>query len=281
MKPLSFLFFMFFCFTLNAQNPIFYSEVYTPFTNNCASFGSWNFIGGQAVARTQGIDESTLNLLAEIRYKVIRRTEQHPAIHFGGGFNAVFDHFYSVKTQMISVPLNAQIEFEKSTFSAGLAPGFFKRDLSLVGGTSTTLFDLGLGVFWYGREFYIGLGATHLPALFANGEIYQPIAELQAAYKFKVGKGRIMPMLRYVQQGGFTNAQCMLFYESKKQLFSVGAGVNLRSSFIAAAHFQWQNIRFGYAFNYYSGYLSNVLTSGHEIRLGYAIGKKYLSGDSK
>lgn len=281
---------------INAQqDPLFSSDVFTPIYNNPASVGTWNVFSANMAYRNQWpeVSNSYQSFLATSEAEVcFSNTSGACNFKLGMGLSFMFEQFGGSKFSMFNVPINYGINFENSVLTIGVSPGLksylFGVDWippqtlqdSLIPGSSRVIsFDMGVGVMWYGDNFFVGASITHLINPSSSLTNFSTARHYYAhgGYRFKAKNNYIFPIIKMYAVDAFFTADILCFYQTKNEYFSVGAGYRLGAAYLISVAAKYKKIRLAYHFDLYRSKI-DPLRTGHEFRLSYIFSKQDRTG---
>ncbi|MFK8039598.1 MAG: PorP/SprF family type IX secretion system membrane protein [Crocinitomicaceae bacterium] len=265
---------------------IFSTDGFAPFWSNPASTGSFNKFSANAIYRNQWPsipgNFNTYGFTVEADTKIgFKSTEQKLNIPIG--LNAVFTQFGNFNTQTIAVPFSFPFKLRNSTLAIGVSAGVkragFIEGMSFYSGAaasaSVTKLNLNAGVFWSGKNYYLGFSSTNLTAPIFDIINYKLKRQYnwQAGYRFKVGKHHIYPMLIGASDLITTNLRLITYFQFKEDIFSFGAGFSPRYDYYLGGTVRLKQFKLGYMYDLTTSKLTNASGGSHEFRLSYTIAK--------
>lgn len=270
--------------SFSQQDPLFSSDGFTPFWNNPAATGSFNKFSVNTVYRNQwpalsgNVQNLGFNVEADITFGAKGSDKR---LNMPLGINAIFQRIGPQRIQTVNVPLSIPIKIGNSTLAFGVSAGIKNSSTDWsqvtfgdpVPNQDGTVFDLNAGLFWYGKKHYVGISMTNATAPRISNYQLARHYYLQAGYKFNVGKHHIYPMINagYVQ--GFSMLRAMTYFQFKEDVFSIGVGYNMRSSFVLGATVSLKKFKLAYLYDFYHSGLSFSAGNAHEVKLSYTIAK--------
>ena len=285
---LGFSFFMLLCIgtAYSQQDPQITQNMFDKFLYNPGVVGSQPSINVGLLHRSQwvGVDgaPSTQNLTVESRIE---------ALHGGIGLNVINDELgpLSTKTATLSYAYQLMLD-EKNQLGFGFSFGMMQigfneewvtpdntPDSSLPPvGSSATVPDIGLGVYFTSENYYLGLSATHVipfEADFDGVATFNPARHyyVSAGYDYDLNEDFSIRPSYYMKTDGVVfqmDFNCNAFY---KQKHWAGFSYRIEDAFAFLVGFEIsKNLTLGYAYDVVTSKLASETTGGHEMMLRYS-----------
>ena len=285
---LAFSFFIIFCIgtTYAQQDPQITQNMFDKFLYNPAVAGVDPYINIGLLHRSQwvGVDgaPTTQNLTIESRVD---------ALNGGLGLNIINDELgpLSTKTATISYAYQLMLD-DKNQLGFGFSFGMMQigfdeewitpdntPDSSLPPvGSSATVPDIGLGLYFTSENYYLGLSATHIipfEADFDGIATFNPARHyyLSAGYDYDLNEDFSLRPSYYMKTDGVVfqmDFNCNAFY---KQKHWAGFSYRIEDAFAFLIGFEIQkSLTLGYAYDVVTSKLGSETTGGHELMLRYS-----------
>lgn len=285
MKLVIFLFFSIPYFSFSQFDPVFTSAGFTPFFFNPAATGSLNTFSANAVYRNQWpsipgrFQTVGLNFETNTKFKLNASKKE---FNMPLGVNAIFETTYWLNKQTVNVPISFPIKLTNSTIAIGASIGIkhvaFNNTFSSFGTTpfseENTSLDLNTGMFWYGKNHYLGVFMSNLNPPDINFYTTYTNYYLQAGYKFKLGQHYVFPMLDAFYSNGYSSYRTMVYFQFKEDVFSLLVGYQQKDSYLLGGTVRIKHVKLAYVYDITKSVLDNASGGSHEIRLSYTIKKQ-------
>ncbi|MFD1551256.1 hypothetical protein DNU06_12955 [Putridiphycobacter roseus] len=271
--------------TFAQSDPNFASDGFSPFWNNPAATGSANSFSTNLIYQNlwpsipSNFQNFAFNIEADTKFGLKNSMEK---LNLPIGLNVVHQQMGLLDMQTINIPISYPIKLKNSTLAIGVSAGI-KRITYKLEGTSYfgeqfnyvdgSRFDLNAGLFWTGKNHYLGLSSTNLTQPTFDGYQASRHYNLQAGYRFKVGKHHIYPMLNSVTDLVIINTRIMTYFQFKEDIFSIGAGISSHKNYYLGATIKIMKFKLAYLYYENHSTLSNYSAGSHEVRLSFAIAK--------
>lgn len=270
--------------TFAQSAPFFASDGFSPFWNNPAATASFHSFSSNLIyqnnwpAISGGFQTYAINIEADTKFGLKNRKQK---LNLPIGLNVIYQQEYGIDIQTINIPISYPIKLKKSTLAIGISAGL-KRIMYHLNGpfygdpnhyVDVSRFDLNAGLFWSGKNHYLGISTTNIAEPTYNTfKIYRHI-NFQAGYRFKVGQHYIYPMLNAVKRSGNSLFRAMTYIQFKEDVFSLGAGISTYEIYYLGATVKVKQFKLAYLF--YKDYATmGIYAAGsHEFRLSYVISK--------
>lgn len=184
---------------------------------------------------------------------------------------------------------NVTIDKSKQDFSGAGDPYDPATGASISGELNKIRPDLGVGIWLYSRNYFVGLSAQQIipqklsfaddAAFLTKGRLI-PHLFLTAGFRFLAGEDfNVIPsvMIKYVEGSSNNNFQAELNMKVQyHDLFWMGGSYRNGNGYAAMAGFNLSNtVNVGYAYDFTTTALNTVSRGTHEILVGFTLGNKY------
>jgi hypothetical protein len=188
-----------------------------------------------------------------------------------------------VNSQQIGIPINFINSFGDHKISMGVYSGLIRSRFDegynpaypyngILSATDYS-FDLGVGLMWNWKGFYLAGAVRHLnePKFSGSDSRLYKHYYADAGYRLKFDKFSLYPILSLSSEDSFNELRGICYIGFWNDMVSVGAGIVSRSSILTGVTFKYKGFRFGYNLNYNTSPLSNYNQYVNEFRLSYSI----------
>ena len=283
----SFLFFILnVSLTLGQQDPQITQNMFDKFLYNPGVVGSQPSVNVGLLHRSQWVGvpgaPTTQNLTVESRIE---------ALNGGIGLNVVNDALGPLSTKTATLSYAYQLRLNENNqlgfgFSFGMMQiGFEEEWITPDGqidsslpptGTSATVPDIGLGLYFTSENYYLGLSITHLVPFEANFDgisNFNPARHyyISAGYDYDIDEQFSVRPSYYMKTDGVIfqmDFNVNAFYQQKHW---VGFSYRIEDAiaFLVGAELT-NNLTLGYAYDFVTSKLASETTGGHEVMLRYS-----------
>jgi type IX secretion system PorP/SprF family membrane protein len=283
----SFLFFILnVSLTLGQQDPQITQNMFDKFLYNPGVVGSQPSVNVGLLHRSQWVGvpgaPTTQNLTVESRIE---------ALNGGIGLNVINDALGPLSTKTATLSYAYQLRLnENNQLGFGLSFGMMQIgfdeewitpdgqiDSSLPPtGTSATVPDIGLGLYFTSENYYLGLSITHLVPFEANFDgvaTFNPARHyyVAAGYDYDIDEQFSVRPSYYMKTDGVIfqmDFNVNAFYQQKHW---VGFSYRIEDAiaFLVGAELT-NNLTLGYAYDFVTSKLASETTGGHEVMLRYS-----------
>ncbi|MBC8054698.1 MAG: type IX secretion system membrane protein PorP/SprF [Sphingobacteriaceae bacterium] len=257
-----------------------------------------NYISVHAPIGKRFIDEHRNNYASQ-SHRSYAKSYQAAQSHHGIGMHAVFDKAGLISRSDINISYAFHLGLsDKVNISAGVAAGISQLSLDVAGVTLEDTYDpaismsageqmkpdLGLGVWLYGPQYFVGLSAQQLlgqTLTFSESDTYSqgkllPHYFFTAGYKFFLGPDiATVPsvLIKRVSSAPYTcDANLKLTFRDK---FWLGGSYRNGDAFSALAGFNVSYLfNLGYSYDFTTSHLSTVSSGTHELILGLLLNNR-------
>ena len=283
----SFLFFILnVSLTLGQQDPQITQNMFDKFLYNPGVVGSQPSVNVGLLHRSQWVGvpgaPTTQNLTVESRIE---------ALNGGIGLNVVNDALGPLSTKTATFSYAYQLRLNENNqlgfgFSFGMMQiGFDEEWITPDGqidsslpptGSSATVPDIGLGLYFTSENYYLGLSITHLVPFEANFDgvaTFNPARHyyIAAGYDYDIDEQFSVRPSYYMKTDGVIfqmDFNVNAFYQQKHW---VGFSYRIEDAiaFLVGAELT-NNLTLGYAYDFVTSKLASETTGGHEVMLRYS-----------
>ena len=283
----SFLFFFLsVSLTFGQQDPQITQNMFDKFLYNPGVVGSQPSVNVGLLHRSQWVGvpgaPTTQNLTVESRIE---------ALNGGIGLNVVNDALGPLSTKTATLSYAYQLRLNENNqlgfgFSFGMMQiGFEEEWITPDGqidsslpptGTSATVPDIGLGLYFTSENYYLGLSITHLVPFEANFDgvaTFNPARHyyIAAGYDYDIDEQFSVRPSYYMKTDGVIfqmDFNVNAFYQQKHW---VGFSYRIEDAiaFLVGAELT-NNLTLGYAYDFVTSKLASETTGGHEVMLRYS-----------
>ena len=283
----SFLFFILnVSLTFGQQDPQITQNMFDKFLYNPGVVGSQPSVNVGLLHRSQWVGvpgaPTTQNLTVESRIE---------ALNGGIGLNVVNDALGPLSTKTATLSYAYQLRLNENNqlgfgFSFGMMQiGFEEEWITPDGqidsslpptGTSATVPDIGLGLYFTSENYYLGLSITHLVPFEANFDgvaTFNPARHyyIAAGYDYDIDEQFSVRPSCYMKTDGVIfqmDFNVNAFYQQKHW---VGFSYRIEDAiaFLVGAELT-NNLTLGYAYDFVTSKLASETTGGHEVMLRYS-----------
>ena len=283
----SFLFFILsVSLTFGQQDPQITQNMFDKFLYNPGVVGSQPSVNVGLLHRSQWVGvpgaPTTQNLTVESRIE---------ALNGGIGLNVVNDALGPLSTKTATLSYAYQLRLNENNqlgfgFSFGMMQiGFEEEWITPDGqtdsslpptGTSATVPDIGLGLYFTSENYYLGLSITHLVPFEANFDgvaTFNPARHyyIAAGYDYDIDEQFSVRPSYYMKTDGVIfqmDFNVNAFYQQKHW---VGFSYRIEDAiaFLVGAELT-NNLTLGYAYDFVTSKLASETTGGHEVMLRYS-----------
>ena len=273
--------------TYGQQDPQITQNMFDKFLYNPAVVGSQPSINVGLLHRSQwvGVDgaPTTQNLTVESRIE---------ALNGGIGLNVINDELgpLSTKTATISYAYQLMLN-DKNQLGFGFSFGMMQYGFNIDSwetpdgtddaslpppGSSATVPDIGLGLYFTSEDYYLGFSVTHVIPFEANFDglsTFNPARHyyLSAGYDYDLNEDFSIRPSYYMKTDGVVfqmDFNCNAFY---KQKHWAGFSYRIEDAFAFLVGFEIsKNLTLGYAYDVVTSKLASETTGGHEMMLRYS-----------
>jgi type IX secretion system PorP/SprF family membrane protein len=274
------------------QDPMYSMYMFNTMAINPAYAGSLDHAQVIGLFRRQWLDFPGSPRTASVSFHSPLKNEQ-----VGFGVSFVNDQMGEMATNSLMASYAYHLKFKKSRLSLGLQAGVrnFSIDLSKIklnpdqafdesfqGNISQWSLNFGAGAFWYGPNWYVGLGISNLRNNIIVAQQlntvylarYRPHINLTGGYVFKLSPTlHLKPSLMIKEVAGApmqVDVNANIYW-----LDVIGFGLSYRSKDAMVALLEIQlnkNFRIGYAYDQTISQLSGYVGATHEVMLRYDLG---------
>ena len=283
----SFLFFILnVSLTLGQQDPQITQNMFDKFLYNPGVVGSQPSVNVGLLHRSQWVGvpgaPTTQNLTVESRVE---------ALNGGIGLNVINDALGPLSTKTATLSYAYQLRLNENNqlgfgFSFGMMQiGFDEEWITPDGqidsslpptGSSATVPDIGLGLYFTSENYYLGLSITHLVPFEANFDgvaTFNPARHyyIAAGYDYDIDEQFSVRPSYYMKTDGVIfqmDFNVNAFYQQKHW---VGFSYRIEDAiaFLVGAELT-NNLTLGYAYDFVTSKLASETTGGHEVMLRYS-----------
>ena len=283
----SFLFFIFIVsLTFGQQDPQITQNMFDKFLYNPGVVGSQPSVNVGLLHRSQWVGvpgaPTTQNLTVESRVE---------ALNGGIGLNVINDALGPLSTKTATLSYAYQLRLNENNqlgfgFSFGMMQiGFDEEWITPDGqidsslpptGSSATVPDIGLGLYFTSENYYLGLSITHLVPFEANFDgvaTFNPARHyyIAAGYDYDIDEQFSVRPSYYLKTDGVIfqmDFNVNAFYQQKHW---VGFSYRIEDAiaFLVGAELT-NNLTLGYAYDFVTSKLASETTGGHEVMLRYS-----------
>lgn len=283
----SFLFFILnVSLTLGQQDPQITQNMFDKFLYNPGVVGSQPSVNVGLLHRSQWVGvpgaPTTQNLTVESRIE---------ALNGGIGLNVINDALGPLSTKTATLSYAYQLRLNENNqlgfgFSFGMMQiGFDEEWITPDGqidsslpptGSSATVPDIGLGLYFTSENYYLGLSITHLVPFEANFDgiaTFNPARHyyIAAGYDYDIDEQFSVRPSYYMKTDGVIfqmDFNVNAFYQQKHW---VGFSYRIEDAiaFLVGAELT-DNLTLGYAYDFVTSKLASETTGGHEVMLRYS-----------
>ena len=283
----SFLFFILnVSLTLGQQDPQITQNMFDKFLYNPGVVGSQPSVNVGLLHRSQWVGvpgaPTTQNLTVESRID---------ALNGGIGLNVINDALGPLSTKTATLSYAYQLRLNENNqlgfgFSFGMMQiGFDEEWITPDGqidsslpptGSSATVPDIGLGLYFTSENYYLGLSITHLVPFEANFDgvaTFNPARHyyIAAGYDYDIDEQFSVRPSYYMKTDGVIfqmDFNVNAFYQQKHW---VGFSYRIEDAiaFLVGAELT-NNLTLGYAYDFVTSKLASETTGGHEVMLRYS-----------
>ena len=283
----SFLFFILnVSLTLGQQDPQITQNMFDKFLYNPGVVGSQPSVNVGLLHRSQWVGvpgaPTTQNLTVESRIE---------ALNGGIGLNVINDALGPLSTKTATLSYAYQLRLNENNqlgfgFSFGMMQiGFDEEWITPDGqidsslpptGSSATVPDIGLGLYFTSENYYLGLSITHLVPFEANFDgiaTFNPARHyyIAAGYDYDIDEQFSVRPSYYMKTDGVIfqmDFNVNAFYQQKHW---VGFSYRIEDAiaFLVGAELT-NNLTLGYAYDFVTSKLASETTGGHEVMLRYS-----------
>lgn len=283
----SFLFFILnVSLALGQQDPQITQNMFDKFLYNPGVVGSQPSVNVGLLHRSQWVGvpgaPTTQNLTVESRIE---------ALNGGIGLNVINDALGPLSTKTATLSYAYQLRLNENNqlgfgFSFGMMQiGFDEEWITPDGqidsslpptGSSATVPDIGLGLYFTSENYYLGLSITHLVPFEANFDgiaTFNPARHyyIAAGYDYDIDEQFSVRPSYYMKTDGVIfqmDFNVNAFYQQKHW---VGFSYRIEDAiaFLVGAELT-NNLTLGYAYDFVTSKLASETTGGHEVMLRYS-----------
>ncbi len=208
----------------------------------------------------------------------------HDAIGFARQNNVLLNYSYPIQIGTGVLGLGVGIGIMNYGMSPDWVPPTNNPDQYLPAGFAATSIDANFGAYYHGKDFYVGLSSTHLPATLLKQSVGGFSQSYQTARHYyimggktfnkvggKAGSVDVQALFRtdFVKFSADFNARYIYALPNNKQVYG---GLTFRTSdavALMAGYTPFNNFTFGYSYDLTINKLASISQGSHELVVKY------------